>query len=447
MAQLEQLFDALRDIESASGLNEKMARIKKESGNMSFRTLLRLAYSPFDRFQVSKLPDSYHSDSDAYCAADAYDEFLELTRRLSRREVTGNAAKDGIKAFFKKVPERHAVWYRRVLLKDLRIGVNDKSINKAIPDLIPTYNVMLANKITPEEFLTRDKKAMGKLPVKCAIQRKIDGYRMNIIKRNGDILMVSRNGLPIPGKYPGILKDAKNLPDNYVYDGEVVAPELFDWIARNEAKGGVTEQDRDLFAKAISSRAKRSDDKAGVFCLFDAVPIGEWDAQGQTAPYRERILFLNMNVRDSEFIQKVPVDLTGVTGTVMRNIWDLFETYNRVGWEGIMIKDEDAPYQWKRSNVLLKMKRMDTADLTVLRVEEGEGRNAGRLGAIIVDFNGNEVHVGSGFTDDERARYYLFSNLIVGHTVEVAYQAVTTNKKTNKQSLSFPVFKGIRTDK
>lgn len=439
---------ALNEIEAMSGLKEKQERVADESDNQAFKSMLVMAYSPFMRFQVSKIPQSWYGyDSDEYDEEKSFQEFEELTQRLTSREITGKAASDAIKAYFMTIPERYAFWYRRVLQKDLRLGIKDTSINKAIPNLIPVYAVMLANKITPEEFLTRDKKAMGKLPFKCAIQRKIDGYRMNLRKEVGGITMVSRNGLPIPGNYPGIRKDAMRvLPDGYVYDGEVVDPALFDWIAENEKRGGVTAQDRELFAKSISSRAKKDENKVGVFCLFDAVPVEEWDAQSQTAPYRERMIFLNQ-IPDTEFIRKVPVDFSDVTAAFLQEIWQWFETYNRAGWEGVMIKDADAPYQWKRSNALLKMKRMDTADLTVLRVEEGTGRNKGRLGAIIVDFNGNEVHVGSGFSDAQREQFYLFPNLIVGQTVEISYQAVTKNNKTKQESLSFPVFKGIRNDK
>lgn len=111
-----------------------------------------------------------------------------------------------------------------------------------------------------------------------------------------------------------------------------------------------------------------------------------------------------------------------------------------------MIKDIEAPYQWKRTKALLKMKMMDSIDLVVTGIYPGTGKYQHLLGGVYCDYKGNQLSVGSGFTDEQRQRYWNYSNDIIGKTIEVSYQAIS-HDKTGKESVSFPVFKGIRADK
>lgn len=111
-----------------------------------------------------------------------------------------------------------------------------------------------------------------------------------------------------------------------------------------------------------------------------------------------------------------------------------------------MIKDVEAPYQWKRTKALLKMKMMDTIDLVVTGVYQGTGKYQYSLGGVYCDYKGNKLGVGSGFTDEQRHLFWKFPNYLVGKTIEVAYQSISHNKE-GKESVSFPVFKGIRMDK
>ena len=130
----------------------------------------------------------------------------------------------------------------------------------------------------------------------------------------------------------------------------------------------------------------------------------------------------------------------------LREIVDTFHNFVNVGWEGLMIKDVDAFYQWKRSKALLKMKMMDTMDLVVTDIYQGTGKYQYMLGGVYCDYKGNKLGVGSGFTDKQRHTLWKFPNLIIGKTIEVAYQSIS-HDKTGKESVSFPIFKGIRMDK
>ena len=112
--------------------------------------------------------------------------------------------------------------------------------------------------------------------------------------------------------------------------------------------------------------------------------------------------------------------------------------------EGVMVNINDAPYEGKRTKNILKVKAMQDCDLKIIGFEEGTGKNKGTLGAIIVDYKGFEVKVGSGFTDEDRKYFWNNQNELLGRVITVQYFEETTNKKDNSLSLRFPVYKELR---
>jgi DNA ligase-1 len=117
------------------------------------------------------------------------------------------------------------------------------------------------------------------------------------------------------------------------------------------------------------------------------------------------------------------------------------------GYEGIMIKDPDAPYECKRSVAWLKLKPFIEVSLAVVAVEEGTGRNVGKLGALVCEGEDDgkqiRVNVGSGFTDSDRDSFWGSRSSLIGNIVEVRADAVTQNQD-GTYSLRFPRFKGFR---
>jgi DNA ligase-1 len=117
------------------------------------------------------------------------------------------------------------------------------------------------------------------------------------------------------------------------------------------------------------------------------------------------------------------------------------------GYEGIMIKDPAAVYETKRSVAWLKQKPYIEVSLTIVGVEEGTGKNEGRLGALIVEGVDDgkliRTNVGSGLTDADRTTYWANADSIIGDIVEVRADAITQNQD-GTYSLRFPRFKGFR---
>ena len=123
---------------------------------------------------------------------------------------------------------------------------------------------------------------------------------------------------------------------------------------------------------------------------------------------------------------------------------------NEQEWEGLMV-NLDSPYVCKRSDCILKVKVFNDADVRVLNVLEGTGKNVGKLGAITIQFEHQgqlyECNCGSGFNDEERELYWNNPELLINKIVTVGYFEISKNQD-GTYSLRFPTWKGIiRNDK
>lgn len=455
---IKNAFEALTQIGDVSSTKAKQEILKVNQDNTVLKGILFAAYSPFLQYNIKKIPVAVEDLSKKDIDISNFGKFTDLLVRLEKRQVTGNAAIESVSNFlFGCCPEEHK-WYSRVIEKDLGIGLADKGINRVFKGLIPVYEVLLADKIAPEDLNLDTPKALKMLPNRIVTQYKIDGYRLNIhVSEQGEVAIRTRNGKFVTGYTDLEREAAEKLPRGYVYDGEIVAPELFDWIGKNlESEESVT-ANRDLFAEVMSHAFSKEENKKGIFNMFDMIPIKEWKThkttetlETRTKRIREVITPLNLNqiviVPTSRvYYKNNPED--------RKEIVEQFHQFLNVGWEGLMIKNYDSVYEFKRSKNLLKMKLMLSEDLEVQRILEG-GENTkykGMMGAAVVayrasDGNVYEVNVGSGWSDDQRLEFWQNPNKIIGKIIEVSYQAETSNKNGG-YSLSFPVFKCIREDK
>lgn len=444
-------FKALSSIEEVSSLNSKQDILQKNSGNDVLKNLLYLAYNPYLQFYIKKIPVTQNECLDNEILPIRYEGFLSMLVDFSKRKVTGNEAINELSVFLTGCSPEEYKWYTRVIGKDLCIGLADKGINKAFKGLIPTYEVLLADKIAPEDLDLNTAKAMKQLPDHMVTQYKIDGYRLNIHHlETGEVIIRTRNGKYVKG-YKDLEKSATQLPRGYVYDGEIVAPELFDWIQSNvKSHSDEVIANRDLFSEVMSHAFSKEDNKKGIFNVFDMIPLNDWVTRKSTQTYQERLQNLNELVKPLELPDIMVVPTSRVYDKSneddLKEIVEQFHQFVNIGWEGLMIKNVDSYYEWKRSKNLLKMKLMDTIDLIVTDIYEGTGKYEGMMGGVYCDYKGFKLGVGSGWSDLARRTYWNKKNLILGKTIEIAYQAETKNKNGGL-SLSFPVFKSIRLDK
>ena len=316
---------------------------------------------------------------------------------------------------------------KELICKDLSIGADSKTINSIMPDLIPTFNVQLANK-----YFDKPEYVEGR---EFAITTKIDGGRIIAIKENGQVSFFTRAGQ----RYEGLVDLEKEIldriPDNFVFDGEIT---LLDYKNYDS---------KDAYKQAM--KITRADgEKHGVKMLvFDCMSAEEFRKQHCPAGWyvRRTLVESIFNLAgDLTYFELLPVLYQG---TDTSKIAELLNSEIARGQEGVMINICDAPYEFKRTNSLLKVKKMNTLDLQIIGFEEGSGRLAGTLGAILVRYkNGNVVKVGSGFTDWLREEIWKNQGKYLDRICEIQYFEETTNADGGI-SLRFPIFKDFRTDK
>ena len=442
-------------------LNESDSRLHKEdvirqaleaatlgsSNAHRFLTLLKVCYNPYVTFGVKQIPNREFDDGMEVESENPWDEFDELLRELTQRGLTGNAARDAIEELSLRFDTvEWNTFLAPVLRRDMRAGISDKTINKICKKTdyeVPIFGCQLATNSENRPEMKGIKR----------LEPKLDGVRvlMTVIPADdGDVtvLSLSRNGKlfenfshiekQISDNWLKLIRKtsiAKQLSNGFVLDGEVIGNTFQELMRQARRKENVQAED-------------------SVFNIFDIIPLhdfrrGHWNAQlSKRIDALESMRSVIENMPNVELLPHLMVNLDYAEGRdqLMRYAKDQVNA----GFEGIMIKDVDAPYECKRNTFWMKWKPTITVDLTVIALEEGTGRNAGRLGALVCEGvdDGKEirVNVGSGFSDGDRDDYWANSNSVVGRTAEILCDVITQNQD-GTYSLRFPRFVRFRDDK
>lgn len=262
------------------------------------------------------------------------------------------------------------------------------------------------------------------------ITEKIDGIRCLAFKDDTSIAFKSRSNKPLEGLID-IIEDLKSLPSGYVYDGELV-----------HLNGDFS---------STSSKVRTIGEVQGVhFLIFDIIPISEYDKGKSLDNYFNRRLALNSLIPITLSLPWIIILPVLYIGNDISEIDKHLKNLTDSGSEGIMINLSDSHYELKRSRGILKYKKFSTVDLKIIGIEKGMGKNKERLGNLWVDYHGNEVKVGSGFTDEERQQIWDQRIHYLNKIVEVKYFEETTTKDKKgrvNHSLRFPTFLRFRFDK
>lgn len=418
------------------------ASVLGSTNAINFLTLAKACYNPYVTYGVKQIPNTVGIVG----TKNPWEDFVELLENLSLRKITGNAARDAIQDLAEQFDsEEWNTFLAPVLRRDLRAGLTENTINKICKKTkfeIPVFSCQLATNSEGRPEMKGIKR----------LEPKLDGVRMLLMvipMDSGELTTIcfSRNGKifenfthiedQVRDNWLKLVRKAatSNLSMGFVLDGEVIGHSF-----------------QELMRQARRLTDVQAEDV--VYNVFDILPLdafreGHWNKQLEK---RIRILDDMRPVIDTmpnvELLPHIMVDLDTAAGK------DQLERYAKdnvnAGFEGIMIKEMEAPYICKRSTDWMKWKPTITVDLEVVGMEEGTGRNVGRLGALIcsgID-DGKEitVNVGSGFSDKDRDDYYLNRNIILGRTAEVMCDIITQNSD-GTYSLRFPRFVRFRDDK
>ena len=425
-------------------LTESDSRLHKEdvlkraldAGDHVFLNGIRNCYNPYITFGVKQIPATEGITG----APNPYEEFDELLTSLSARQLTGHAARDAILGMSLKFDsDEWNLFLAPILRRDMRAGFSERTINKVCKGtdyVIPTFGCQLAanSEGRPEMVGTK------------WLEPKLDGARvLLVVSDDNRATCYSRNGKVFdnfPHVEQQVLSNAYAIRaylktnGGFVLDGEIMGKSFQDLMRQAQRKENVQTQDT-------------------VFNVFDILPLEDFKRGFWNAQLRKRLAILTD-------MQRVFDDMPNVTRVDSQIVVDLSTEEGRTklqdyatemvtaGFEGIMIKDMEAPYECKRNTFWMKWKPVITVDLPVIALEEGTGRNKGRLGALVcrgVD-HGKEisVNVGSGFSDTERDLFWKQQEVIVGRTAEILCDVITQNQD-GTYSLRFPRFVRWRDDK
>lgn len=424
------------DLESHPSRLNKEAIIESiaQTGNKEFFEGCRLALDPMITFGIKQVPEKTDEDGPGL----HWDSFTLAITGFVTRNVTGNTARDMIQAMMKSATKKEwNGWYRRILIKDLRAGFSEKTINKVVEKKYADYAIPVFGCQLAHDSANHESKVSGKK----LIEVKLDGVRvLTIVRSDGRVDMFSRNGKELVN-FPHIVEQLSNVVKTHgtdknidvVLDGEIMSSSFQDLMTQVHRKSDVKAND-------------------AVLHLFDVIPLenfeqGAWDKT--QSDRSDMVYYWHKKHKDAlpnvAVVGHELVDLDTPQG--QQRYKEINAKAIKGGYEGIMLKDPVAGYECKRSVAWLKLKPFIEVSLTVVATEEGTGKNVGKLGALVCegvdDGKDIRVNVGSGLTDEQRDSFWQLKRDCIGMVAEVRADAVTQNQD-GTYSLRFPRFKGFR---
>ena len=450
------------EIASTDSKLDKQAIVEREATarNDDFFRGVRLAYDPMITFGVKKVeekPTKRASEPEPKGLTPSI--FFELCRKLSMRELTGDAAQVAIGHARNQATEAEwNGWYRLVLIKDLKAGFSESTVNKVCEKnfpryAIPVFEVQLATDCAGDEALL-----VGKKQIDC----KLDGMRcMSIVYPNGTVNQYSRNGKELVNFgtiKQQLAKNAKFFTEPMVIDSEVMSASFQDLMKQAKRKTNVQAND-------------------SVLHMFDILTLTEFQAGVGNLPQKVRSQQLAQwytPIQDSmpnvELVAYETVDLDTAAG--QKRLEEINKMALAGKYEGIMIKDPEAVYECRRSMNWMKLKPFIEESLTVKNVVEGEGKFVGLMGALeCEDYVGDKlvsVSVGGGYSIQQRAQIWANhtgkpvnwqkkvggkwvtmtetpdGSVVLGLIAEVRADALTKSDNSATWSMRFPRFKTFR---
>ncbi|WEU67320.1 hypothetical protein [Xanthomonas phage JGB6] len=453
MKPSDTIYEAINALGGARSVTGRVEILKKYDSEL-FRKILYMTYNPYIRFGIkvtaSLKSQAYSVSLSASIGLDIEaDAIWDTLTALSRSTASSGHKATVISELAKRTNTQTIGLLMSILEKSLVTGVSASTVNKAFPGLIPEFKVQLAQKYA-------DKKIRS-FPQYAEI--KYDGLRaIGKLFPTGEVEITTRTGRPIPAAqyfhkelarfgaaYRKIVPTPAHGYTGCVTDGELCG---------------------ESFNQAVSTFRSNEIADSGTCRIFDVLPmesLSDPDFVSDDFETRKALLadvFAELDTESKATLSPIQTIMRSVAYKMSskREIWDTYKTARLQGHEGLIIKDPSGLWRPKRSNDWMKIKAEETADLRIIGAFEGEGEKTGTLGGLIVDRDGVQVRVGSGFTAEMSDKlWFMFCRdydaalagatdsedfELIGRLAEVQYQEVTPDG-----SLRHPVFIRVRNDK
>ena len=422
----------LTEMNQSSSGNHKIAILKKYADNSDenddrefLQKIFYYTYNPYKKYGVTS--KNCKKNSDLLGHSNTYGSIFTLLDDLANRVCTGHTAIANVNRFILENKQYEDIIYN-IIDRDLKMGASTSSINKVIPELIPTFKVALANPYNVKRVDFQSGDWYG--------SRKLDGVRCICRKEMNTVTFFSRSGKEFL-TLDNLANEISKIGGDFILDGEICMVDK----DGNEDFQGIMKQ----------IRKKNHQIENPKFFVFDQLTLEEFDNKTGVRPLTQRIFHgiatLPKNI-NSDMLAFLPQEQL----TTEEQFTEMAKEAEEAGFEGIMVR-KNIGYEGKRSHNLLKVKKFHDAEYTVLETVNGNirwtenGKQIERecLSSIIIEHKGCRVSVGSGFSKEQREMYHSSPQDIIGKTVTVQYFEETENQNGG-YSLRFPVLKHVYTD-
>ena len=424
--QFQNTLSFMSQMKDTSSVLDKVALL--EDTDVTTRQVLFWTYNPYKQFHIGV--DNLKKRSDLIADSCDYDDLFDLLAVLDAREITGHEALSQTNAFIRDNPDIEEMIYL-ILDRNLKIRASEKLINRACGNLIPTFDVALAN--------AYDEKTAKKVNFEnqaWLVSRKLDGVRcLVVVDENGHATSWARSGK----QFQTLRKVEEEIEalgvTNVVYDGEMCL---------------VDEDGNEDFQRMMKEiRRKDHTVENGLFQIFDMIDLPDFQSGVSEDGFLTRL---------SRLADTIPQAAKYTSVLHQHRLTDLedFQRWRQdaqdAGWEGLMLR-LDTTYKGKRSKDILKVKTMHDAEYRVKDaaygpfryVQDGKEIEEEMLSAVMIEHKGNQVRVGSGFTIEQRQHFLQHPENILNKVVTVQYFEESQNQN-GEYSLRFPVLKIIHGD-
>ena len=422
MTDFQLISDFVEASNATNSNSDKLEVLKTYTQYESVCKALNYTYDTYKQYGVTSA--NCKKNSDLMGHPNTYGSLFTLLDDLNNRVCTGHTAIANVNRFV----------HENYTYKDLIFNIIDRNlktrstasmINKVKPGLIPTFDVALAKAFdekTQKKVIWEDR---------WFVSRKLDGVRcLTVIDASGEPKFFSRQGKEFL-TLDNLKTDIKALGlKNTVLDGEVC----------------IVDENGDEDFAGIIKEIKRKDHTIATpfYWMFDMLDMQDFNSKTSEVTFGQRIADLNALFNTSKLIgvleQKIGNDQV---------FSEMMAESKAGGWEGLMLR-KDSTYKGKRSNEILKVKQMFDDEYIVVDLEndvhrvivDGAEVEELMLKNVIIEHKGNRVHVGSGFSHEQRRHYFANPNEILGKQITVQYFE-ESQSKSGEYSLRFPVIKAV----
>ena len=414
------LKDILNELNESNSSNYKLDILKKYKDNSELKKLLELTYNRNKyNFNVSK--NCIIRDNPSILESNGsktIDELLSALEILGGGTIRGNEAHQFVCNHLKHLDNDNKGIFLNVLGRDLKIGLNVKSINKVFKNLIQKPNYMRCAVLS--------EKTLKKINFPAFIQLKMDGTYREIHVADGQVTGKTRSGEEYFN--PVLFKEMENFPNGY-YTGELT----IDGESRFTGNGLIN---------SLNPPYEKI-----TFTVWDYLTDEDYLEKTKT-PYYSRFESLSdiIEKHNSNRVKLVPNHEVNSIDEALKYVSDWMEQ----GLEGGVLKDKNNVFKNGTSGTQLKIKLKVDAEMRITGFTDGTigTKREGKIGAI--QFSNDEGTIKgqcSGFSDEELDLFTKNKDNLIGRIISVEFNDIVKSENNDYYALSHPRFIEIRNDK